>query len=151
MNDANNIKYECPYVGFMRDIKKNVPYLSINSFGVIVQGAVSLFDLWNAIRSPNRAYELVRTGIELPSTASHGIVYNEGDRTSASHCQDGQNANVYELRILPIDPRIKAATKIQSVLRGHMTRKSKRKGGKSAGGSKRRARKSKKVRPKRKW
>lgn len=122
MNDPNNIKYECPIVDSMRNIVRSVPYLSINSFAGQGGGVVSFFDLWNATKSPHRAYELVRTDRVVPSTVSHNILYNHGDRTAASHCQAGQDANVYELRILPIDPRIKAATKIQSVARGRRTR-----------------------------
>ena len=141
MNDANNIKYECneiivdfSFADIKRSSKRNVPYLSINSIGVEVQGVVSFFDLWTAIKSPHRAYELVRTARVLPSIASHDFLYGTrgtaGERAvSSAHCQEGQDANVYELRILPIDPRIKTATKIQSVVRGHMSRK-KKSGGK---------------------
>jgi len=146
MTDPNNIKYECRSVDSMRNIVRSVPYLSINSFAGQGGGVVSFFDLWNATKSPHRAYELVRTDRVLPSTVSHNILYNHGDRTAASHCQAGQDANVYELRILPIDPRIKAATKIQSVARGHMSRKKPKSGGKKRSNRRKHARHNKRTR-----
>ena len=167
MSDANNIKYECSAVhdfsvsGF-RAIEtsaiKNVPYLSIRSLGITVQGLVSFFDLWNASKSQYRAYELVRTERRLLSTASHDFLYGTGRTAgeravSSAHCQDGQDAYVYELRVLPMDESKskQAASRIQRVFRGHMSRKSK----KGGGGYKRRSPKPRtkkmKPRPKRKW
>ena len=128
MNDPNVIKYECLKVKSMANIKKSVPYLSMNSIGIQSQGAVPLFDLWTATHSPNkvrRTYELVRTPRLLLSTVSHNVLYNQSSRVSASHCDPGQDAYVYELRILPVDLRSKAsatATRIQSAIRGHQSR-----------------------------
>jgi hypothetical protein len=127
MNDPNVIKYECLKVDSMSSIERRVPYFSMNSIGIPSQGAVPLFDLWTATHSPNkvRTYELVKTARRLPSTASHNVLYNSGARMSAAHCQAGQDVNVYELRILPVDSRSKAsatATRIQSAIRGHQSR-----------------------------
>jgi hypothetical protein len=127
MNDPNVIKYECLMADSMSSIERRVPYFSMNSIGIPSQGAVPLFDLWTATHSPNkvRTYELVKTARRLPSTASHNVLYNSGARMSAAHCQAGQDAYVYELRILPVDSRSKAsatATRIQSAIRGHQSR-----------------------------
>ena len=128
MNDPNVIKYECLKVKSMANIQRSVPYLSMNSIGIHSQGAVPLFDLWTATHSPNkviRTYELVRTPRLLLSTVSHNVLYNQSSRVSATHCDPGQDAYVYELRILPVDSRSKAsatATRIQSAIRGHQSR-----------------------------
>ena len=128
MNDPNVIKYECLKVKSMANIERSVPYLSMNSIGIHSQGAVPLFDLWTATHSPNkviRTYELVRTPRLLLSTVSHNVLYNQSSRVSATHCDPGQDAYVYELRILPVDSRSKAsatATRIQSAIRGHQSR-----------------------------
>ena len=127
MNDPNVIKYECLSVDSMARIERRVPYLSMNSIGIQSQGAVPFFDLWTAVHSGNRTYELVKTARRLPSTASHNVLYNSGARMSAAHCQAGQDADVYELRILPVDRehsrRSATAIKIQKVIRGRQTRK----------------------------
>jgi surface protein len=130
MNDPNVIKYECLRVDSMANIERRVPYLSMNSIGIQSQGAVPFFDLWTAVHSGNRTYELVKTARLLPSTASHNVLYNSGAQMSAAHCQAGQDVNVYELRILPVDREhtrrsaAMAAIKIQKVIRGRRTRRS---------------------------
>jgi surface protein len=132
MNDPNVIKYECFNVtGFINiaNIERRVPYLSMNSIGIQTQGAVPFFDLWTAVHSGNRTYELVKTARLLPSTVSHNLFYNSGPWTSSAHCQAGQDVKVYELRILPVDrehSRTSAAIKIQKVIRGRQTRKTNR-------------------------
>ena len=133
MNDPNVIKYECLRVDSMASIERRVPYFSMNSIGIPSQGAVPFFDLWTAVHSGTRTYELVKTARLLPSTASHNVLYNNGDRISAAHCQAGQDVDVYELRILPVDREhsrtsaAMAAIKIQKVIRGRQTRKTNRK------------------------
>ena len=125
MNDPNVIKYECLREDSMANIERSVPYFSMNSIGIQSQGAVPYFHLWTAVHSGNRTYELVKTARRLPSTASHNILYNRENALSSAHCQAGQDAYVYELRILPVDSRSKAsatATRIQSAIRGHQSR-----------------------------
>ena len=125
MNDPDFIKYECLRVDSMASIERSVPYFSMNSIGIQSQGAVPFFHLWNAVHSGNRTYELVKTARRLPSTASHNVLYNRGNRMSAAHCQAGQDVYVYELRILPVDrehSRRSAAIKIQKMVRGYRTR-----------------------------
>ena len=125
MNDPDFIKYECLQVDSMANIERSVPYFSMNSMGIPSQGAVPFFHLWTAVHSGNRTYELVKTARQLPSTASHNVLYNRGNRMSAAHCQAGQDAHVYELRTLPVDrehSRRSAAIKIQKVVRGYRTR-----------------------------
>lgn len=116
MNDANYIKYACRKIVTMDDFSlklieentiKDFPYLSINSIGLVVQGVVSFFDLWHAIKSQHRVFELVETKIVLPTTVSHDFLFGRngtaGQRAvSAAHCQAGQNATVYKLKIIPV-------------------------------------------------
>lgn len=149
MNDPDFIKYECLRVDSMASIERSVPYFSMNSIGIQSQGAVPYFHLWTAVHSGNRTYELVKTAHRLPSTASHNVLYNMGNRMSAAHCQAGQDVDVYELRILPVDrehSRRSAATKIQKVIRGHISRKKPNSGGKKRSNRRKHARHNKRTR-----
>ena len=155
MNDPNVIKYECLRVEAMgrmeamRSTVRSVPYFSINSIGIQSQGAVPYFHLWTAVHSGNRTYELVKTARRLPSTASHNYIYNIETAVSSAHCQAGQDVDVYELRILPVDrehSRRSAATKIQKVIRGHISRKKPNSGGKKRSNRRKHARHNKRTR-----
>jgi hypothetical protein len=149
MNDPDFIKYECLRVDSMANIERSVPYFSMSSIGIQSQGAVPYFHLWTAVHSGNRTYELVKTARRLQSTASHNVLYNRGGRMSAAHCQAGQDVDVYELRILPVDrehSRRSAATKIQKVIRGHMSRKKPNSGGKKRSNRRKHARHNKRTR-----
>ena len=149
MNNPDFIKYECLSVDSMANIERSVPYLSINSIGIQSQGAVPYFHLWTAVHSGNRTYELVKTAHRLPSTASHNILYNWGSRISAAHCQTGQDVDVYELRILPVDREHSAATKIQKLIRRHISRKKSKNptsGGKKRSNRRKHARHNKRTR-----
>ena len=111
------------------DVDKTVPYLSINAlFGM--QGLVPIFELWSAIQSGHNAYKFVPIE-EVEYIASHATAYKYGLWISGDHCQGGAPQQVYTLEQLNIqfDPK-KAATKIQSVARGHMSRKKPKSGGK---------------------
>jgi len=63
---------------------------------------VPLFDIWSAIKSVHRAFELVGTRRVLLSTASHHVIYAYGNLVSSNHCQSGIPATVYELQKLRI-------------------------------------------------
>jgi hypothetical protein len=116
-NNKNFIQYECPILVDLavnqRDLErviKTEPYLSINGMGIQLVGVVSLFDIWSAIKSGHRAFELVGTRRVLLSTASHNIMFAYGSLVSSNHCQSGIPATVYELqrlRIAVAPPRIK--------------------------------------------
>jgi len=119
MKDPQNITYECIREGSMADINRSVPYFSINKIGAETRGAVPFFHLWTAMHSENRTYELVNTKRRLISTASHDVLFNKDvDYVSAAHCQAGQDADVFELRIMPVD-------KEYAKKYGHFTRKGK--------------------------
>jgi surface protein len=140
MNDPDIIKYECKRVsnpgdGFPETVR-TIPYISINNLGMDERGVVPLFDLWSAINSGTRMYEVVRTNRELPSIASHHVLYCHGpniSHVSASHCQEGQNVFVYEIKEMQSAvnggrrrPRSKHSAKKRTVKRnrraGHKTR-----------------------------
>lgn len=126
MNDANNIKYECPQVNSFDGVIKETPYLSIKALGGGGGGVVSFFELWSAVTNKrHRAYEFVKTDHKLNSTASHDALYYNR-RVSSAHCQAGQEDVEYEIRILSTDDdssKTEAATKIQRTVRRHQSRK----------------------------
>jgi hypothetical protein len=115
-NNKNYIQYECPIIvdlnvnqADLERVIKTEPYLSINGMGVQLAGVVPLFDIWSAIKSGHRAFELVATRRELLSTASHHVMFAYGSVVSSYHCQSGIPATVYELQKLRIEsnPRSK--------------------------------------------
>jgi len=106
-NNNNFIQYECPILvdldvnqADLERVIKAEPYLSINGMGVQLGGVVNLFDIWSAIKSGYRAFELVGTRRVLLSTASHNTMFRYGDLVSSNHCQSGTPATVYEMRRL---------------------------------------------------
>ena len=108
-NNKNYIQYECPIIvdldvnqHDLAQVIKTEPYLSINGMGVQLGGVVPLFDIWSAIKSGHRAFELVGTRRVLLSTASHHVMFKYGSLVSSNHCQSGIPATVYELQKLRI-------------------------------------------------
>jgi hypothetical protein len=106
-NNKNFIQYECPILVDLnvnqRDLAqviKTEPYLSIHGMGTHLAGVVPLFDIWSAIKSGRRAFELVARSRQLVSTASHHVMYNYGSLVSSNHCQSGIPATVYEVKLL---------------------------------------------------
>ena len=115
-NNKNYIQYECPIVvdlnvnqSDMERVIKTEPYLSIHGMGTQLAGVVPLFDIWSAIKSGYRAFELVGTRRSLQSTATHHVLFKYGELNASNHCQSGIPATVYELQMLRIanKPRIK--------------------------------------------
>ena len=130
MNDPDFIKYECPKLDSMATVVRSVPYVSVTNMGIVSGGVVPLFQLWTATHSPNtpnkvRTYKLVKTDRKLVSTVSHNVLYNASSRISASHCQAGQDMYVYDLYILPVLPVDSSAIKIQRVFRRYQSQKKK--------------------------
>jgi surface protein len=130
MNDPDFIKYECPNLDSMATVVRSVPYVSVTNMGIVSGGVVPLFQLWTATHSPNtpnkvRTYKLVKTDRKLVSTVSHNVLYNASSRISASHCQAGQDMYVYDLYILPVLPVDSSAIKIQRVFRRYQSQKKK--------------------------
>jgi hypothetical protein len=108
-NNKNYIQYECPIVvdldvnqSDMERVIKNEPYFSIHGMGTQLAGVVPLFDIWSAIKSGYRAFELVGTRRLLQSTATHHVMFKYGKIISSNHCQSGIPATVYELQMLRI-------------------------------------------------
>ena len=111
-NDKNLIQYECPILVDLdvnqRDLErviKDEPYLSIHGMGIALVGVVPLFDIWSAINSGRRAFELVATRRELLSTATHQVMFKYGSLVSSNHCQSGIPATVYEVQMLRIEDK----------------------------------------------
>jgi hypothetical protein len=106
-NNKNFIQYECPTLvdldvnqHDLAQVIKTEPYLSIHGMGTQLAGVVPLFDIWSAVKSDHRAFELVATRRELNSTASHHVMFDYGSLVSSNHCQSGIPARVYEVQWL---------------------------------------------------
>ena len=106
MNDRRLIRYECTKKdtadGFSidTDVNKTVPYFGLNGIVSNQGGVVPLFDLWAAINSGHRAFELVKTRRKLLTVASHHVAYDYGSWVGSAHCQGDKDADIYELQIL---------------------------------------------------
>ena len=117
MNDRRLIRYECIKIDTDKnfsidtDVEKTVPYFSLNGLVSHQGGVVPLFDLWAAIKSGHRAFELIKTGRKLLTVASHHVAYDYGSWVSGTHCQHDKDADIYELRILRISQRPRSRNK----------------------------------------
>ncbi len=108
MNDRRWIRYACTKddkadeFSIVADVDKTVPYFGLNGLVSNQGGVVPLFDLWAAINSGNRAFELIKTERKLLTVASHHVAYDYGSWVGSAHCQQDKGADIYELRILRI-------------------------------------------------
>ena len=106
MNDRRLIRYECTKkdtddeFSIDTDVNKTVPYFGLNGIVSNQGGVVPLFDLWAAINSGHRAFELIKTGRKLLTVASHHVAYDYGSWVGSAHCQSDKDADIYELQIL---------------------------------------------------
>jgi surface protein len=98
-NKGKNIKYECLRTGSMNpnNIVYNNPYFSMRTVGSY--GLVSLSQINEIIQNESIRYvEMTKDPIkQLISTASLQATGPNPNYVSASHCQEGQGENVYNL------------------------------------------------------
>ena len=94
----SNIKFECLQLNSMNlnNIVMNVPYLAMRSVGLF--GLVLLSRIHEIISNPKlRVFEMRPIGKHLSSVASLQVLGPNPNMVSASHCQDGQGDDVYDL------------------------------------------------------
>jgi surface protein len=107
--EPRNIKYECRKTTaelggrfLLENIDRNVPYISIASLGAQTSGVIYLSQLKSVLLNPAiNAFEIDTSNPvkKLASTASLYFILT-GAGVGASHCQEGQDANVYTIRQL---------------------------------------------------
>jgi hypothetical protein len=125
MNDKAMIRYECTKIdkadefSIDTDVNKTVPYFGLNGIVSNQGGVVPLFDLWAAIDSGHRAFELIKTGRRLLTVASHHVAYKYGSWIGSAHCQSDKDADIYELRILRISEKPRTRSKPRRNARSH--------------------------------
>ena len=105
IRNASNIKFECLVVGTLRreNINTRVPYLNMNSLGI--SSGLCLFDQIKYILGSNLKViemQLQTPAKTLASTVSLSVL-NGGSTVNASHCQEGQGGNVYDLKYIDLD------------------------------------------------
>jgi hypothetical protein len=107
--DGSSIKYGCRSLGSSiipkRENLFEDPCFNMNSIGVI-SGLVYLKQIKTVLENSSiRILELSTEPVmQYPSTASLQILSDSPDAVGASHCQEGQEANVYDiLKISPIE------------------------------------------------
>ena len=119
-SDYSYVKYECPTIDSIRDYNKTIPYLAGKSFGVY--GLIEISKVKKIIESPDiRVVQIVDFIPQkiAPSTISQtsllvyikpvvlqlpreeGILVNESDWSSGSHCQEGQGEIIRDIQKLP--------------------------------------------------
>lgn len=110
-NVQNNIMYKCLKVSGrlhqdIENIDRTEQYILTRSIGIVnVDGAVPMYQLKLVLDSVDvRAVEILRTSKKLPAMISHSAMMPGASLVSASHCQEGTGANVYDILEIPYDP-----------------------------------------------
>jgi surface protein len=111
INDKSAIKYGCIRVAKShkprrRNLRLNEPYFTLRSIGGY--GLVSMTKIQEIINNPDiKCVEISSEPINnLVTTASFYVTFIEHNRldvTGASHCQEGQEEQVYDLFNIPIN------------------------------------------------
>jgi hypothetical protein len=107
INDGSAIKYGCRNVDTsLVPRSENLfdePCFDLNKIG-IPSGLVYLGKMKSLLEGQNQAYEIVNKEPTLiyPSTASLQMLSSNPNAVSASHCQEGQQATVYDLKSINI-------------------------------------------------
>lgn len=121
IDDVSYLVYACNVINTMRQVNRDTPYFNIKKlagFGDVV----SLNDM-KAIKENymTRIFVFQKTTRELISTASHSVVFGERPNyISDRHCQEGQNAFVYDLK-----PNVAVVCGAQSAGKSRRTRRGK--------------------------
>jgi hypothetical protein len=125
INDKSAIKYGCIRVDTSfkprrTNLRLNEPYFTLRSIGGY--GLVSMTKIQEIINNPNiRCVEISSEPINnLVTTASFYVTFIEHNRldvTGASHCQEGQEEQVYDLFNIPINSGGKRRTNLRTYKR----------------------------------
>jgi hypothetical protein len=98
MSNSSNIVFECIQLNTLRaeNIVKTVKYLRCNSIG-LPGDFIDLKQIDTILNMNHQIYEIKKTSKKLNSVVSDAVLNHGAQWVSASHCQEGQGGNVYEL------------------------------------------------------
>lgn len=98
----NAIVFDCRGIGF-RNVNKDYPYVLINKLGIVLNDFTNVISLENAIaitKPTSGQYFFIKgTDDVLISTTNDNVLYGRfPNYRSASHCQEGKTAIVYDIQ-----------------------------------------------------
>ena len=98
----NAIVFDCRGIGY-RNVNRDYPYVLINKIGIILNDFTNVISLENAIaitKSESGQYFFIKgTDEVLISTTNDNVLYGRvPNYRSASHCQEGKTAIVYDIQ-----------------------------------------------------
>ena len=97
-SDGNKVKFKCNQVYTIINITPDKydavnPYLLGSSFSCHC-GLLLLSQIKTILNSPDQLFEIIPTGTSAPSTVSYQMTTPRANAIGASHCQEGQGANI---------------------------------------------------------
>jgi hypothetical protein len=105
LTNTSNIKFGCHeiqryFVPQRSNVILDIPYVAMRSLGCMV-GLVPLAQINELVTNENIHYvEIVSTNTHLVTTASLQMLEDNPDAVGASHCQEGQEELVYQLKTI---------------------------------------------------
>ena len=96
--DGNKVKFKCNQVYsilYITPDKYDIanPYLMGSSFSCPC-GLLLLSQIKTILNSPDQLFEIIPAGTTAPSTVSYQMTTPQANAVGASHCQEGQGANI---------------------------------------------------------
>ena len=96
--DGNKVKFKCNQVYsilYITPDKYDIanPYLLGSSFSCPC-GLLLLSQIKTILNSPDQLFEIIHAGTTAPSTVSYQMTTPQANAVGASHCQEGQGANI---------------------------------------------------------
>jgi hypothetical protein len=101
VRDGNFVKFKCHSVSHAIYVSENMydkpnPYLLGTSFGCPC-GLIPLSQLKTVLSETGQLFGIVPSGTSAPSTVSYQMTTPEANAVGASHCQEGQGADINTL------------------------------------------------------
>ena len=117
----NAIVFDCRGIGF-RNVNKDYPYVLINKLGIVLNDFTNVISLENAIAitkpTSGQYFYIKGTDDVLISTANDNVLYGRfPNYRSASHCQEGKTAIVYDIQ--KFKPEYKSHSKTSKTHKKH--------------------------------
>ena len=108
--DGNKVKFKCNQVYsilYITPDKYDIanPYLMGSSFSCPC-GLLLLSQIKTILNSPDQLFEIIPAGTTAPSTVSYQMTTPQANAVGASHCQEGQGANINNIvkHTIPVFP-----------------------------------------------
>ena len=97
-NDGNKVKFKCNQVYSILNVTPDKydianPYLMGSSFSCPC-GLLLLSQIKTILNSSDQLFEIIPAGTTAPSTVSYQMTTPQANAVGASHCQEGQGANI---------------------------------------------------------